>query len=154
MRAKDPMLKVINMHLEAIQRYGENTSGHDRFRQLKVLEKALDDVDKVLTGFVSPAGGARKTADDKDTPDSQHPSTELTAKTRHEKERETLVQEVLRCHFQEVLRLLNETDKRAAKTEAVTLVVASENPELVRPRAAGPNIVSVVGSARLPDFTE
>lgn len=126
--------RTIQGHLKTFHKFEEGAAGREKFIYLKALRDALRDVDEVLTGRAPSATELNCTSHEK-MPVQQGLPTEENEK---HKKRRVMVQDVLRSHLQEVLRLLNETDERAA-TISETLAVPNEKS------ASSP------GSQRLPE---
>ncbi|KAK0385701.1 hypothetical protein NLU13_6878 [Sarocladium strictum] len=128
--------RTIQTHLKTFDDLDESTSGRDRFLYMKALCDALRDVDEVLTGrafCIRDVGGTHRAPMQHEDSWAKHMTTPTEEKDKHKKRR-VMVQDVLRSHLQEVLRLLNENEERAATSVPETLTIPFENSGL----SAGP----------------
>lgn len=115
-RRNHRLQKTINDHLNIIAKFEtieDGANGRDRFLYLKALREALQDVDQVLTGRTPPVNASCAIGEKADAQGAGKAATPREEADSHRKRR-VMVQDVLRSHLQEVLRLLNETDERPA----------------------------------------
>lgn len=106
----------IQEHIKAILAANETSPGAPKLRLYKALHKALDDADALLTArkrkniVVDEAGPGRPSLHKRDRSAASIP-LESTETEKQERRRE-LVQNVMRSHIQEVMKLLNDRDDR------------------------------------------
>ena len=111
-----PVQDRIDKHIDSILKYhyyGDNDEqdadeGPDRLQFLEALHGAIDDVDEILTA--KPRRGSGSSAATTTTP------------TKEQSDRREMVQDVLRGHIQELLRLLN-PERRAPNHHRQSLQV-------------------------------
>jgi hypothetical protein len=116
-------------HIDNILKYLDEEKALDRWLLLKSLHAALDDTDEVLTARTKSQRHNSHSAEDiSEKSHDQHSDAE-----RHDSRRE-VVQDVLRHHIQEVLRLLNQQED--LNSDAMSLRVgARQLSPRPRPRA-------------------
>ena len=101
----------IKHHIDRIMENLDEADPIQRLLHLQALHAALDDTDEVLTARPKPTNGSQK--DSGIRPDVlKREST--TLETDRQGMRREKVQDVLRSHLQEVLRLLNDRDDRSS----------------------------------------
>lgn len=106
----------ITDHIAQVLDFQEEGKCPNRLLFLKALHNALDDCDEILTSRskTEAANGCQSS--------SEQPSANLKEQAfRQAKQtrRREVVQDVLRGHIQEVLRLLNERDERPSDTQSL-----------------------------------
>ncbi|KAL7931590.1 hypothetical protein V8C35DRAFT_309856 [Trichoderma chlorosporum] len=111
-------------HIERIREHLDGDKSVERWLLLKSLHAALDDADDVLTARTK---SERQTSHDAEDI-SEKPHEAASSAERHMRRRE-IVQDVLRHHIQEVIRLLNQQEDLNA--DALSLHPPSEKS---RPR--------------------
>lgn len=109
-RLKDHADEILGLHYAA-------KSSSSRLYFLQALHMAVDDTDEILTAKARPSNSKFD-----DTSETGSDNTHDIA--RQERRREE-VQDVLRCHIQEVIRLLHERDER---TNPLNLHVPDRSP--------------------------
>ncbi|KAK5996559.1 hypothetical protein PT974_01896 [Cladobotryum mycophilum] len=117
----------IKNHIESILSYDPDKNGLQRQLFLRALHIALDDTDEILT-----AKTKKRPQLSSSTPAGQSlevPSDQNLDSHRPEQRRE-IVQDVLRHHIQEVLRLLNSQSDRTSDGQPVYLDVVPRSPSL------------------------
>ncbi|KAJ6779631.1 hypothetical protein PWT90_06493 [Aphanocladium album] len=111
------IVDVIRNHVDEILHHYSEKDGAPRLLCLRVLHMAIDDTDEILTAKRKESVEVgRQAAPDASKTTTSVPlvfCTENQGETTLEGRRREAVQDVLRSHIQEVLRLLNERDERA-----------------------------------------
>lgn len=139
------IVRRFNKHMQSILTSQGEEGSLDRLVCLKALRAAISDTDEILTARTGASQPPRPPGEQ--TPShNRNQSADITAnampETHQQGRRREMVQDVLRAHIQEVLRLLNETSPR----ETVKLIVPgpSEPPSprsqrfVFPPRVPGP----------------
>ncbi|OAA70721.1 hypothetical protein ISF_02695 [Cordyceps fumosorosea ARSEF 2679] len=139
------IVDVLRCHVDDVLKHYWERDGPQRLICLRVLHTAIDDTDEILTGKrkdsvetgnndPAAAGAAAGSAAIPVVICSEDPS-ETTGETTHQSRRREAVQDVLRSHIQEVLRLLNERDDRV-ETQSLHVNLADRTPTSpLQPRA-------------------
>jgi DNA-binding transcriptional MerR regulator len=111
---------VVQRHTDEILRHYSEKDGAERLLCLRVLHMALEDMDEILTGKPKePVPQAPA------TPVVQESAVQVVVCGDGQEEniihnmRRRMVQDVLRSHIQEVLRLLNDRDERSADAQSL-----------------------------------
>ena len=116
----------IKHHIRRILNHQDEHDCTERLLHLKALHAALDDTDEILTAkskITAPNAAAKS----RPSPLTREPTVDVNRQAQ----RREIVQDVLRSHIQEVLRLLNEREDRS--TEAQSLHV----PDFAPPSPTG-----------------
>ncbi|OAQ99478.1 hypothetical protein LLEC1_02335 [Akanthomyces lecanii] len=122
------IVDTIRHHVDEVLNFYWEKDGAQRLFCLKVLHTAIDDADEILTA-------KRKTPVETraETPDAKNASlpvvvcSEEQGETTLQSQRREAVQDVLRSHIQEVLRLLNERDERT-ETQSLGVHFTEQSP--------------------------
>lgn len=101
------ILDKIKKHVDQILAYNKDENMAEKMCMLKALHEAIDDCDQILTakepsGFNTPYAEQGKVNE-----------------TEVQKKRREMVQDVLRSHIQEVLRLLNDGEDRSSDAQSL-----------------------------------
>ncbi|KAH8713000.1 hypothetical protein HC256_006175 [Beauveria bassiana] len=122
------IVETIRHHVEEVLEHYWEKDGAQRLICLRVLHMAIDAADEILTAkskdSMEPYG---------ETPNASHFAVPQLVYSNDQGEtsrqvmRREAVQHVLRSHFQEVLRLLNEQDERA-EAQSLPLHPANQSP--------------------------
>lgn len=112
---------VIRRHIDEILKTYNEKDGAERLLCLRVLHMALDDTDEILTGKSKEPAPSVPVTPVAPQQNQVHVvvSGEEEEETCAQSLRREIVQDVMRCHIQEVLRLLNERDERSADTQSL-----------------------------------
>lgn len=115
----------INHHIDEIRTHYSEKDGVDRLLFLQVLHTAIDDTDEILTAKrKDPVEADPESPINSRTVVPVVVSSEDQGETTFQSERREAVQDVLRSHIQEVLRLLNERDDRSADGQSLGVYAA------------------------------
>ncbi|CAJ0551330.1 Ff.00g112600.m01.CDS01 [Fusarium sp. VM40] len=108
-RRNPVIVEKIKKHVDRILAYNKDENMTEKMSMLKALHDAIDDCDRILTA--------------KEASGNVTPFVEQMDKKVHEnevqKKRREMVQDVLRSHIQEVLRLLNDGEDRLSETQSL-----------------------------------
>ena len=109
----DQHLNKIIEHLN--DQDANDSSGKDTLLRYRALHEAIDSADEILTGKpkANHVDAGDNSANRPAPPRGNAPG--LRPETDHQKKRRIMVQDVLRAHIQEVLRVLNERDTRGGE---------------------------------------
>lgn len=121
------IVRRIMHHIEQIQAHHGSENGVKRVILLQLLHKAIDDADTILTSRRKMSGGKTNTT----TTAQENEAYETLDPKRRE-----IVQDVMRSHLQEVLRLLNERDDKLSDSKSLHVPTS---------RPSSPNLHSGVG---------
>lgn len=106
----------ITHHTAQVLNFQDEGRCPNRLLFLKALHNALDDCDEILTSRdKTEASNGRPLRPEQPSVDS----TEETLRQAKQNRRREVVQDVLRGHVQEVLRLLNEREERPSDTQSL-----------------------------------
>jgi hypothetical protein len=110
----------LNQHLDKIIGYLDDqdlidSNSTNTLQRYKALHEAIDSADEILTGK-SKANQAEATDVSTNRPVPRGVQPGLGPETDPQKKRRIMVQDVLRTHIQEVLRVLNERDTPGGET--------------------------------------
>ncbi|KAM0354409.1 hypothetical protein ACHAPU_001453 [Fusarium lateritium] len=103
------IVERIKKHAGQILAYNKDGNMTGRMSMLKALHDAIDDCDQILTAK-EPSGIL--------TPFAERMGEKVQENETQKKRRE-MVQDVLRSHIQEVLRLLNDAEDRSSETQSL-----------------------------------
>ncbi len=112
---------VIRRHIDEILKTYNEKDGAERLLFLRVLHMALDDTDEILTGKSKEPAQSVPATPVAPPENAVHVvvSGDEEEETSTQSLRREIVQDVLRCHIQEVLRLLNERDERSGDAQSL-----------------------------------
>ncbi|KAH6609933.1 modin [Trichoderma cornu-damae] len=129
MRQSSVVIARYRIHIQHILQHLDDESSLQRWLLLTSLHAALDDTDDVLTARTK---SQRQTSHDAEE-GSEKPSYDRTAEVEKHMRRREVVQDVLRHHIQEVVRLLNQQEDQ--NSDALSLHPDMPPPSLKsRPR--------------------
>lgn len=115
MKHRSLVIARYRSHIEEILQYLDDENSLHRWLLLRALHAALDDADDVLTARTKLQ---RQTSHDAAENISEKTYDQASDAEKHMRRRE-IVQDVLRHHIQEVLRLLNQQDDPVSDTLSV-----------------------------------
>ncbi|KAG8676333.1 hypothetical protein FPOAC2_02427 [Fusarium poae] len=130
-RRNPVILDKTKKHIERILDYKDGNMA-EKMMMLKALHEAIDDCDQILTAK-EPAGVI--------TPFAEQMGIKVHETEIQQKRRE-MVQDVLRSHIQEVLRLLNDGEDRSSDVQSLH---ADWSPAAAHPRPDGQPRVTPLG---------
>ncbi|KAM5385634.1 hypothetical protein ACJZ2D_000833 [Fusarium nematophilum] len=114
------VINRIKEHIERILDHADKESVAQRMCLLRALHEAIDDCDQVLTARGSGPAGTPGPDTLKNAEKKQLGEPDQEAETERQTKRREQVQDVLRSHIQEVLRLLNESgEERTSDTHSL-----------------------------------
>ncbi|CZS77771.1 unnamed protein product [Fusarium graminearum] len=131
-RRNQVILDKTKKHIENILDHNKGGNMAERMLMLKALHEAIDDCDQILTAK-EPAGVV--------TPFAEQMGIKVHETEVQQKRRE-MVQDVLRSHIQEVLRLLNDGEDRSSDAQSLH---AEWSPAAAHPRPDGQPRVTPLG---------
>ncbi|KAK2677761.1 hypothetical protein RAB80_006501 [Fusarium oxysporum f. sp. vasinfectum] len=108
-RRNPVIIEKIKKHVDQILAFNKDESVTEKMCTLKALHEAIDDCDQILTAK-EPSGTV--------TPFAEQLGIKVHESEVQKKRRE-MVQDVLRSHIQEVLRLLNDGEDRSSDTQSL-----------------------------------
>ncbi|KAL6887243.1 hypothetical protein HDV57DRAFT_352901 [Trichoderma longibrachiatum] len=115
-------------HIEHIQHHLDDGKSLDRWLLLRSLHAALDDTDDVLTAKTKSERQSNYDAED----EPEKPCDAASSADKHMRRRE-VVQDVVRHHIQDLIRLLNQQDDQSSDNLSVRQDMPPSSPS--RPRA-------------------
>ncbi|CEJ89688.1 hypothetical protein VHEMI05513 [[Torrubiella] hemipterigena] len=115
-RRNRTIVNRLKHHAEEILTHYTEEDGPERLLSLRVMHMALNDADEILTARPHQASKATNASPEKpDDATRQKANEVLTPTMERQNGRRKMVQDVLRSHLQEVLRVLNELDDRGSE---------------------------------------
>jgi len=142
-------------HIETILSHQNNGDAASQLLLLAALHNALDDADEVLTakakGCCPPTDPPRSHKSSLSRGNKRPTPAQLDgAETQKQRRRREIVQDVLRSHIQEVLKLLNDPNDRGSDTQSLLV------PDMAPPSPGNSRYLSMVGpsQARFEDINE
>ncbi|KAJ4258796.1 hypothetical protein NW762_007883 [Fusarium torreyae] len=131
-RRNPVIVERIKKHVDQILAHNKDESVSEKMCTLKALHEAIDDCDQILTAK-GPSGTI--------TPFAERMGVKVQENEIQKKRRE-MVQDVLRSHIQEVLRLLNDGEDRSSDAQSLH---AEWSPATAHTRHDGQPRVTPIG---------
>ncbi|PTB65573.1 hypothetical protein BBK36DRAFT_1169286 [Trichoderma citrinoviride] len=117
-------------HIECIRKHLDDERSLDRWLLLRSLHAALDDTDDVLTSRTKSERQSNQDAEDA----SEKTYDAASSADKHMRRRE-IVQDVVRHHIQDLIRLLNQQEDQTSDTLSVRQDMPPPSPNRPRPPA-------------------
>ncbi|KAL6863704.1 hypothetical protein J3F83DRAFT_745326 [Trichoderma novae-zelandiae] len=115
-------------HIERITQHLNDEKSLDRWLLLRLLHAALDDADDVLTARTKSERQSNQDAEDA----SEKPYDAASSAEKHVHRRK-IVQDVVRHHIQDLVRLLNQPEDQTSDTLSVRFDMPPPSPNRPRP---------------------
>lgn len=114
-RRNRTIVQRLKHHAEEILTHYTEEDGPERLLSLRVMHLALNDADEILTARPHNAGTGHNSSSSAAKHDDDEADEKAASDLDRQNSRRKIVQDVLRSHLQEVLRVLNELDDRGSE---------------------------------------